>query len=129
MMIPFPFPLVQMARTVLFFYVFTVPFALVEDVSMPIAHLFVIFFLTYGFMGLEYVSIELENPFGNDINDFNNIRMAHVSFEDAYTAVADMDGEEWADMLRRKMDGGLSSTKAEHALDVVGSILHSLLHI
>lgn len=115
-MIPFPFPLVQMARTVLFFYVFTVPFALVEDVSKPIAHLVVIFFLTYGFMGIEYVSIELENPFGNDANDFNNIRMAHVSFEDVYTVIADIDGEEWADGLRRKMDGGLMPTNAERWL-------------
>jgi predicted membrane chloride channel (bestrophin family) len=30
-----------------------------------------VFVLTYGFIGLEVVAIELDNPFGNDPNDFN----------------------------------------------------------
>ena len=57
-----------MARTFLFFYVYTVPFALLSDSSNAVAHCIVIFILTYGFMGLEYVSIELDNPFGEDDN-------------------------------------------------------------
>jgi Bestrophin, RFP-TM, chloride channel len=100
---PFPFPLVQMARTFLFFCkspksssgvykifdatthinqpsdVFTVPFALLSDSSDVYAHCVMIFILTYGFMGLETVSIELDNPFGNDDIDFNNLGMAYVS--------------------------------------------------
>ena len=103
---PFPFPLVQMSRTFLFFYLFTVPFALLDDVSKPVAHIVVVFFLTYGFIGVETVSIELDNLFGYDSNDFNNLRMAQVSFEDAYMTILDMDGEEWTDKLRRKMDAG-----------------------
>ena len=27
-------------------------------------------FITYGFLGLEYVSMELDDPFGSDPNDF-----------------------------------------------------------
>jgi len=54
---PFPFPLVQMARTFLFFYVFTVPFALVETSTNIIFHSILIFFFTYGFMGLEVSTI------------------------------------------------------------------------
>ena len=69
---PVPFPLIQMSRTFLFLYVYTVPFVMVSDHSSPIAHCFVIFLLTYGFMGLELVAIELDDPFGNDPNDFNN---------------------------------------------------------
>jgi hypothetical protein len=42
---PFPFPLVQMSRTFLFFYLFTTPFALLGDVSNPFAHYVVVFFL------------------------------------------------------------------------------------
>ena len=103
---PFPFPLVQMSRTFLFFYLFTVPFALLGDASKPVAHIIVVFFLTFGFMGVETVSIELDNPFGSDPNDFNNLRMAQVSFEDAYMTILDMDGVEWTDKLRRKMDAG-----------------------
>jgi predicted membrane chloride channel (bestrophin family) len=32
-------------------------------------------------MGLETVSIELDNPFGKDDIDFNNLGMAYVSAE------------------------------------------------
>lgn len=32
-------------------------------------------------MGLEYVSIELDNPFGIDDNDFDNLGMAYVSMQ------------------------------------------------
>lgn len=107
---PFPFPLVQMARTFLFCYVFTVPFALLSDSSKPVAHCIVIFFLTYGFMGLEYVSIELDDPFGGDPNDFDNGRMATVAFEETYLSIVDIDGQEWTDKLRRKMDSGRNTS-------------------
>ena len=50
---PFPFPLVQMTRTFLFTYVFTVPFALLSVNEKPIFHYILIFFFTFGFMGLE----------------------------------------------------------------------------
>lgn len=32
-----------------------------------------VFLMTYGFVGLELVAIELDNPFGNDANDFDNM--------------------------------------------------------
>lgn len=70
---PVPFPLIQMARTFLFLYVFTVPFVLLRDDSSVFAHCFAVFLLTYGFMGLEVVAIELDNPFGDDENDFDNL--------------------------------------------------------
>jgi predicted membrane chloride channel (bestrophin family) len=35
--------------------------------------------VTYGFVGLETVSIELDDPFGDDENDFDNLGMALVS--------------------------------------------------
>ena len=100
---PTPFPLLQMARTFLFFYVFTVPFALLSDTTCPIAHYIIIFFFTYGFMGIEEVSIELDDPFGSDANDFKNLRMMYGSFEETYTAIRDQDGEEYADRLRKEM--------------------------
>lgn len=76
---PVPFPLIQMARTFLFFYIFTVPFALLSDTgSSPLAHIGTVFILTYGFMGLEAVAIELDDPFGDDPNDFDNLAMAEV---------------------------------------------------
>lgn len=81
---------------------------------------------------VEYVSIELDDPFGSDANDFDCLRMTHVSyalasycafnsvlsfyltryysplswqafFEDTYTTLLDVDGPEAADRLRLKM--------------------------
>ena len=52
---------------------------MLSDSSDVYAHCVMIFILTYGFMGLETVSIELDNPFGNDDIDFNNLGMARVS--------------------------------------------------
>jgi predicted membrane chloride channel (bestrophin family) len=69
---PVPFPLIQMARTFLFLYVFTVPFVLIGDESSLLSHCFMVFVMTYGFVGLELVAIEMDNPFGDDANDFDN---------------------------------------------------------
>eukprot|EP00542_Grammatophora_oceanica_P014437 CAMPEP_0194047292 /NCGR_PEP_ID=MMETSP0009_2-20130614/23831_1 /TAXON_ID=210454 /ORGANISM="Grammatophora oceanica, Strain CCMP 410" /LENGTH=271 /DNA_ID=CAMNT_0038692849 /DNA_START=539 /DNA_END=1354 /DNA_ORIENTATION=+ len=99
---PFPFPVVQMSRTFLFLYVFTVPFALLDDDASFLVHAIELFFLTYGFMGLEYVSIELDDPFGEDDNDFQNLRLAEVAYEDTYLTILELDGEEWTDKLRKR---------------------------
>jgi predicted membrane chloride channel (bestrophin family) len=100
---PIPFPLVQMARTFLFAYVFTIPFAFLSDDSPLWAHCFEVFLLTYGFVGLELVSIELDNPFGDDENDFDNLALAKSCMEDVYLIVYDTDGYESARALRQKM--------------------------
>lgn len=73
----FPFPLVQMARTFLLFYIFTLPFALLSDISSPYVHLVVIFFLTYGFVGLEIVAVELDDPFGGTVvnTEYSDVRV------------------------------------------------------
>eukprot|EP00521_Asterionellopsis_glacialis_P004707 CAMPEP_0195275898 /NCGR_PEP_ID=MMETSP0706-20130129/18184_1 /TAXON_ID=33640 /ORGANISM="Asterionellopsis glacialis, Strain CCMP134" /LENGTH=300 /DNA_ID=CAMNT_0040333377 /DNA_START=59 /DNA_END=961 /DNA_ORIENTATION=- len=103
---PFPFPLVQMARTFLFIYVYTLPFALLSDNSDFTDHALIIFFMTYGLVGLEYVSIDMDDPFGDDPNDFNNLAMALTAFEDVYVNIYMVDGCEWADKLRLKMCTG-----------------------
>jgi predicted membrane chloride channel (bestrophin family) len=72
-----------MARTFMFLYVFTIPFVLLGDQSSIFAHCFMVFLLTYGFVGLETVSIELDNPFGDDPNDFDNeyVPDVHVALD------------------------------------------------
>jgi len=65
---PVPFPLIQMSRTFLFLYLYTVPFVFLPDNSSVYAHCFAIFLLTYGFMGLETVAIALDDPFGKSSN-------------------------------------------------------------
>ncbi|CAB9518082.1 Zinc finger, RAN-binding domain containing 2 [Seminavis robusta] len=101
---PVPFPLIQMARTFLFLYIFTVPLVFVKDESSIYAHCFAIFLMTYGFMGLEMIAIALDNPFGDDPIDFKSLALAHTAFEDTYLTVLDIDGREWADFLRYRMN-------------------------
>lgn len=45
---PFPFPLVQMTRTFLFIWIFTLPWVLVNDLHKLPALVFTVFFITYG---------------------------------------------------------------------------------
>jgi predicted membrane chloride channel (bestrophin family) len=75
---PIPFPMVQMSRTFLFFYIYTLPSALLTASSTPAADLVVLFIVTYGFIGLELISIELDDPFGDDVIDFDTIRSIDV---------------------------------------------------
>jgi predicted membrane chloride channel (bestrophin family) len=67
---PFPFPLVQMTRTFLFFWIFSLPCVLIPDNDQLYEVLILMFFCTYGFLGLEYVNMELDDPYGQDPNDF-----------------------------------------------------------
>jgi predicted membrane chloride channel (bestrophin family) len=67
---PFPFPLVQMTRTFLFFWVFSLPLVFAADNDRTSEVLVLMFFCTYGFLGLEFVNMELDDPYGTDPNDF-----------------------------------------------------------
>ena len=73
---------ISFASTFLLFYIFTVPFALLSDISSPYMHLLVIFFLTYGFVGLEIISIEMDDPFGGE-QKFVNIYFLSDSSDQA----------------------------------------------
>jgi predicted membrane chloride channel (bestrophin family) len=77
---PIPFPLIQMARTFLFLWTFTIPLVLrgvVGGEGVWVALVFV-FFLTYGFIGLELVAMKLMYPFGDEVNDLNVSGMREV---------------------------------------------------
>jgi len=101
---PFPFPLVQMTRTFLFVWVFSLPLAIMDDIIRLPALFLIIFFVTYGFVGLEYVAMELDDPFGDDPNDFDVRGLSEVVFDDIFIAVHDIDGKEAADNLRRNVN-------------------------
>ncbi len=79
---PVPFPWIQMSRTFTFLYVFTIPFALETDKSSLFSHLCEVFIITFGFMGLEETAKQLDDPFGNEENDYDNIAVAQVSIHD-----------------------------------------------
>jgi hypothetical protein len=101
---PFPFPLVQMTRTFLFVWIFTLPFVLCYDANTyPVDPLIMVFLTTFGFIGIEYVSMELDDPFGDDPNDLDDLGMAQLVFEDIYISIYKLDGEDAAYTLRRKI--------------------------
>jgi predicted membrane chloride channel (bestrophin family) len=60
--------LVQMTRLFLFSWVCTLPLVLLVDYRLWSSMLIVIL-VTFGFVGIEYVSMALDDPFGDDTND------------------------------------------------------------
>ena len=72
--------LVQMGRMILIFWVLTLPFALQHSPYPLWGECMLIFLLTFGFFGLEFVCIEMSDPFGTDANDFDQVNLARVSF-------------------------------------------------
>lgn len=45
------------------------------------------------FVGLELVAIELDDPFGDDPNDFDVAGLANVTFKDIYIFIYDLQGD------------------------------------
>jgi predicted membrane chloride channel (bestrophin family) len=111
---PFPFPLVQMARTFLFFYVYTMPFALLSVVNKPIEDICLSFIVTYGFVGIEFVSIELDDPFGEDPNDLPVLGQARSVFDDVCLCILETDGLEYANKLQSKMNPASPQTHSSN---------------
>jgi len=94
-----------MARTFLFVYVFTLPLCLVENLQVGIGQVCVImFFIAYGFIGLEYVSMEMDDPFGDDPNDFDDMGLALMVFEDIYISIYNVDGVKSAKELQSQVE-------------------------
>lgn len=75
---PLPFTMIQMGRTFLFLWTFTIPFALVGVIGEIVSEMIFVFFLTYGFIGLEFVSMRLLHPWGDGINDINLVGMGQA---------------------------------------------------
>lgn len=110
---PFPFPLVQMTKTFLFVWMFSLPFALCHDEYRAVNVCVIIFLITFGFFGLEFVAMELADVFGDDPSDFDNLGHAQATFEDCYIAVYNLDGEAWARRLRKKVMGRMAELDQE----------------
>lgn len=67
---PLPFSLIQMGRAFLFIWTFSMPLVLRQGPFKDIwSALIFLFFLTYGFIGLELVAMQLATPFGDGPND------------------------------------------------------------
>ena len=109
---PFPFPLVQMERTFLFFWVFSLPLLLISKNDQVLEVLILTFFCTYGFFGLEESSNEMSDPFGSDPNDFPIQRWVEMTFEDIYIYILKTDGDESAVQLRSRITDRIAQSEA-----------------
>jgi len=80
---PIPFALVQMGRTFMFIWVLSLPLVLSgEDFNDMLSVFIFVVLLTYGFLGLEVVSMILSNPFGDEAKsalDVKNMAKATVA--------------------------------------------------
>jgi predicted membrane chloride channel (bestrophin family) len=101
---PFPFPLIQMEHTFLFFYVYTMSFALVKVFDTMLQNVLIVFIATYGFMGLDLVSCELDDPFGEEPSDLPVIGEMRSVIEDVYMTVLDRDGLSAVQKLQARVD-------------------------
>jgi putative membrane protein len=115
---PFSFPLVQMSTTILFFWIFTLPMALMTDTAERTQIAIIVFFVTYGFVGLEYVSIEIDDPFGTDPNDFDTRGMARGVYEDVYLTLLQMDGKEYAEQFRERISTKKAPSKRGFGMSI-----------
>lgn len=60
-------------------------------------------FYVLSFSGLEYVSVELDDPYGDDPNDFPGQRWSEMVFEDIYISIYKTDGYDSALQLRTRV--------------------------
>jgi len=109
----FPFPLAQMTRTFVYIWVYSLPWVLYNDEIQLPALILIVFFITYAFVGLECVSIELDDPYGNDPNDFDVLGMANVVFQDIQICIYDADGKDAAEKLDKYFDFDIDHRRLE----------------
>uniref|UniRef100_A0A7S0C3N8 Uncharacterized protein n=1 Tax=Proboscia inermis TaxID=420281 RepID=A0A7S0C3N8_9STRA len=67
---PFPFPLLQMSFTITDVWLYTLPFALASTIEDGYVCALIVFFIHFGFAGINAVSNEIMHPTGSDPNDF-----------------------------------------------------------
>jgi len=99
---PYPFPLLQMTRTFLFFWVYTLPMVLLKDYRIW-SVIVIVVSVSFGFIGVEYVSMSLDDPFGDETNDVDEHGMSLLVYEDIYLAIYRTDGPDAAIALRDRV--------------------------
>ena len=74
-----------MNKIFLFVWLVTLPMAICHSKSdllfVPVSPMMVIFIITFGFLGLEIVSMELSDPFGDDPSDFDELGEASFDYD------------------------------------------------
>jgi predicted membrane chloride channel (bestrophin family) len=118
---PFPFPMVQMARFFLFVWIYTLPFALVNVIQKLPALLVLVFCITFGFIGLEQVSIELDDPYGDDDGNIPIEEYIRIAVDDMALSIYDVDGQDAARVLLKSVfwkSSGMSDANNDEAYNL-----------
>mmetsp|Transcript_5700 Transcript_5700/g.13923 ORF Transcript_5700/g.13923 Transcript_5700/m.13923 type:complete len:459 (-) Transcript_5700:1346-2722(-) len=125
MLTPVPFSLVQTTHTLSILCACALPFVLLLNHGDPghddndnnnnnndnrwiLGDCFCVFVATYAFVGLAFVSQDLDDPFGDHPCAFDATGYAKFVVDDVVIMIHDADGVEWADALRYKMNENLS---------------------
>ena len=66
---PLPYPYMVHLRRAIIVYCLTLPFALVHDYSWNTV--IAVFLISFLFFGVEEIGVEIEDPFGEDLNDLS----------------------------------------------------------
>mmetsp|Transcript_58441 Transcript_58441/g.128393 ORF Transcript_58441/g.128393 Transcript_58441/m.128393 type:complete len:545 (+) Transcript_58441:154-1788(+) len=69
--IPFPFPYAQTCDALLFFHAFITPFVMVQWVAHPWTAFVMCFMQVFVLWCLNFIALEIQNPFGSDANDID----------------------------------------------------------
>lgn len=93
---PLPLPLVQLGRIFVIFYVYTLPFALLSpQLNLQYFQMILLtFIMTYGFMGIELLFVEIDDPFAEDPNDLPLVEESRAAVEDIFLNLMHADGRE-----------------------------------
>ena len=91
-----------MTRAFLFFWVYTLPLTLLKDYRIE-STILIVSLVTFGFIGIEYVSLALDDPFSDDTNDIDEHGMALLVYEDVYLSIYRVDGANAASLLRDRV--------------------------
>jgi len=103
---PLPLPLVQLARIFVLVYVYTFPFALLNpQLNLPYTEMiFLTSLMTYGFIGIEYLYVELDDSFNEDPNDLPLTEEAKATAEDILLTLCQIDGRAAVEVLQASVD-------------------------
>ena len=103
---PLPLPLVQLGRIFVIFYVFTLPFALLNtELNLQYQQMILLTsIMTYGFIGIELLFVEIDDPFAEDANDLPLMEEARAAGEDVVLSLMHLDGRDAVERLRESVD-------------------------
>jgi len=73
--IPFPFPMMQLISIMLVVDTVILPFVIAQFTKDVIWSIVLTFIVVLGYWGLYFICLELENPYGEDLNDLSLVEM------------------------------------------------------